>query len=75
MGLFKICLNDPIDLEFTGTKNVICPFKYINISSIYHTVDPLYLKLARSSRKREFTVYNVISWFTGYFDIILGTGF
>ena len=69
MGLFKICLNDPIDLEFTGTKHVICPFKYISISSIYHTVDPLYLKLARSSRKRESSLY--IMLFHSSHDILL----
>ena len=40
---------DPIELEFVGKKNFIIPFKYINISNVHHTVDSLYLKLARAS--------------------------
>ena len=43
---------DPIELEFVGEKNIIIPFKYINISNIHHTVDSLYLKLARTSSQK-----------------------
>ena len=45
----KIYECDPIELEFIGKKNVIIPFKYINISNVHHTEDSLYLKLARAS--------------------------
>ena len=41
-----------IELEFVGRKNVIIPFKYINTSNAHHTVDSLYLKLARASSYR-----------------------
>ena len=48
----KIYECDPIELEFVGKKNVIIPFKYINISNVNHTVDSFYLKLERSSSWR-----------------------
>ena len=40
---------DPIELEFIEKKNIVIPFKYINISNVHHTVDSLYIKLARAS--------------------------
>ena len=42
--------NDLIDLEFIETKDFTSPFKYINISNIYHTDDSIYLEFATSSR-------------------------
>ena len=42
--------NDHINLEFIETKGFITPFKYINISNIYHTDDSIYLEFATSSR-------------------------
>ena len=45
----KIYECDPIELEFVEKKNFVIPFKHINISNVHHTVDSLYLKLARAS--------------------------
>ena len=42
--------NDLINLEFIETKDFTSPFKYINISNIYHTDDSIYLEFATSSR-------------------------
>ena len=45
-GLYEC---DSIELEFVEEKNIIVPFKYIDISNVHRTMDSLYLKLARAS--------------------------
>ena len=45
-GLYEC---DSIELEFVEKKNIIVPFKYIDILNVHRKVDSLYLKLARAS--------------------------
>ena len=39
---------DALNKNLFEQKNVIIPSKYINVSNVHHTVDSLYLKLARA---------------------------
>ena len=48
-GFLKYMSVNPIELEVVAKDNVIISFKYINISNVHHTVESLYLKLARAS--------------------------